>query len=167
MAIYEATIESGWPADDTFGYLATFSNAAAWDPGVRSGERLDGGAVRTGSRFRLVVPFLGRTVALVYQVIFYSADDRRVTLEARNALLRARDEISVRPRGRERGAQVSYRAEVTLRGPLRLLDPVLGRAFRTVGERAAAGLTAALAAEHARPRAGARTRGRDRAADTP
>ena len=32
-----------------------------------------------------------------------------------------------------------------LRGPLRLLDPVLDRGFRTVGDRAAAGLARALA----------------------
>ena len=44
------------------------------------------------------------------------------------------------------GATVSYDAEVRLRGPLRLLDPVLGRGFRAVGDRAVAGLARALAA---------------------
>ena len=60
MARYHATVESRQSATDTFGYLATFSNAAEWDPGVLAGEQLDPGPVGAGSRFRLVVPFLGR-----------------------------------------------------------------------------------------------------------
>ena len=43
MARYHATVESRSPAAETFGYLATFSNAAEWDPGVLAGERLDAG----------------------------------------------------------------------------------------------------------------------------
>ena len=58
-------------------------------------------------------------------------------------LLRSTDRIAVTAAGD--GATVSYDAEVRLRGPLRLLDPVLDRGFRTVGDRAAAGLARALA----------------------
>jgi hypothetical protein len=36
MPRYQATVASRRPAPDTFGYLATFSNAAEWDPGVIS-----------------------------------------------------------------------------------------------------------------------------------
>jgi hypothetical protein len=43
MARYYATVESGRSAAETFGYLATFSNAAEWDPGVLAGEQLDPG----------------------------------------------------------------------------------------------------------------------------
>ncbi len=146
MAVFEATIGSAWTADDTFGYLAVFSNAEQWDPGVLEGEQLDPGPVRIGSRFRLVVPFLGRKIALVYRVTEFSAGDRRVVLDAASTFLRARDRIAVRPDSAGAGTAVSYQAEVTLAGPLRLLDPVLSRGFRAVGERAAAGLASALAA---------------------
>ena len=145
MAVFEATIGSDWTADDTFSYLAVFSNAEQWDPGVLEGEQLDPGPVRVGSRFRLVVPFLGRKLPLVYRVTEFSADDRRIVLDAASRLLRATDRIAVRPGPARAGAAVSYQAEVTLAGPLRLLDPVLGRGFRAVGERAAAGLAGALA----------------------
>ena len=64
MARYLATVESRSPAAETFGYLAAFSNAAEWDPGVLAGRRLDPGPVRAGSRFRLVVPFLGARMSL-------------------------------------------------------------------------------------------------------
>lgn len=148
MATYQATIPSAWPADETFNYLATFSNAALWDPGVLSGEALDAGRVATGSRFRLVVPFLGRDLALTYVVTHYSAENWDVLLEARSGPLEARDRIIVTaaaPHDATPGSLVGYRAEVTLRGPLRLLEPVLKRGFLAVGDRAAQGLAKVLA----------------------
>jgi len=151
MATYQATIPSAWPADETFGYLATFSNAAAWDPGVRSGEALDAGQVASGSRFRLVVSFLGRGLPLTYVVTHYSFDNRDVLLEARSGPLQARDRITVAAAAdpaapAAAGSVVSYRADVALRGPLRLLEPVLKRGFASVGDRAARGLAEVLAA---------------------
>jgi len=150
MATYEATIPSAWPADETFGYVATFSNAAHWDPGVRNAAALDGGDVRAGSRFRLVVSFLGRGLPLTYEVISYSAQSRHVLLDAASALLRARDLITVRPVPPADGqassrSVVSYHADVALRGPLRLLEPLLSRGFAAAGDRAAAGLARVLA----------------------
>jgi Polyketide cyclase / dehydrase and lipid transport len=142
MAHYHATIDSQRGPAETFGYLATFSNAAQWDPGVLSGEQLDPGPVRLGTRFRLVVPFLGRRLPLTYVVTTYSPD-RVVVLDAESRLLRLADRIEVAA-GSD-GAMVSYDADVRLRGPLRLLDPLLQRGFGAVGDRAAAGLEKALA----------------------
>lgn len=143
MAHYQATVASRRPAEDTFDYLATFSNAAEWDPGVLEGTQLDPGPVRTGTRFRLVVPFIGRRMALTYEVTRY-VPPREVVLEAASSLLQATDQIVVTPQGT--GASVSYAADVRLRGPLGLLDPVMRRGFEGVGGRAADGLARALAA---------------------
>ena len=141
MARYQATVASRRPAEDTFGYLATFSNAAEWDPGVISAEQLDPGPVRPGARFRLIVPFLRRRLALTYEVVTL-VSGREVVLAATSRLLRATDRITVAPdRG---GATVSYEATVRFRGPLRLLDGLLRPGFRAVGDRAAAGLAQAL-----------------------
>ena len=142
MARYAATVNSQHPAPDTFSYLATFTNTADWDPGVISAEQLDGGPVRPGTRFRLVVPFLGRHLPLTYQVIKL-VPGREVVLAARSRLLRATDRIVVDPAGD--GATVSYQADVRLRGPLAVLDTLLRPGFRAVGQRAAAGLAHALA----------------------
>jgi len=141
MARYLATVESRSPAAETFGYLAAFSNAAEWDPGVLAGGQLDPGPVGAGSRFRLVVPFAGARMSLTYQVIGF-VPDREVVLHAANAVLRSTDRIVVT--GAADGSTVSYDAEVRLRGPLRVLDPLLQPGFRVVAERAAAGLTDAL-----------------------
>ena len=43
MARYQATVQSQRPSTETFDYLATFSNAVDWDPGVLAGEQLDPG----------------------------------------------------------------------------------------------------------------------------
>jgi hypothetical protein len=142
MAHYHATIDSRRGPAETFDYLATFSNAAQWDPGVLAGEQLDPGPVRLGTRFRLVVPFLGRRLPMTYVVTGYSPH-RVVALDAVTRLLRLTDRIEVAAGGD--GAMVCYDADVRLRGPLRLLDPLLQRGFGVVGERAAAGLTRALA----------------------
>lgn len=147
MATYEDTIQSSWTADETFGYLAEFSNAEQWDPGVLEGSQLDPGPVRAGTRFRIVVPFGGRWLALIYHVTSYSPRDRQVVLEARSRLLRAVDTITVTPPAAgpsAKGSAVHYRAEVTLRGPFGLADPLLARGFRAVGDRAAKGLAGAL-----------------------
>jgi Polyketide cyclase / dehydrase and lipid transport len=142
MAHYHATIESPCGPAETFDYLATFSNAEQWDPGVLSGEQLDSGPVQVGTRFRLVVPFLGRRLPLTYVVTRYSPAGM-IALEAASGLLRLADWIEVAGEGD--GATVSYDADVRLRGPLRLLDPMLQRGFGAVGDRAAAGLAAVLA----------------------
>jgi hypothetical protein len=141
MARYQATITSPHPAADTFGYLATFTNAADWDPGVISASQLDPGPVRPGTRFRVVVPFLWGRLTLTYEVVKL-VPGREVVLAAASRLLRATDRITVAADGD--GAAVSYQADVRLRGPLRLLDGLLRPGFRAVGDRAAAGLAHAL-----------------------
>lgn len=148
MARNRASVQSLRPAAETFGYLADFSNAAHWDPGVLAAERLDSGPVGTGSRFRLVVPFLGRPTELIYEVTSYGPG-HTVTLAAVSRLLQATDTIAVT--GGPDACTVSYAAEVRLRGPLRVLDPLLRPGFQAVAARAVAGLTRALSGAPLRP----------------
>jgi Polyketide cyclase / dehydrase and lipid transport len=141
VARYQATVQSQRSCTETFAYLATFSNAADWDPGVLAGEQLDPGPVTVGTRFRLVVPFLGLRMPLTYHVTSYQPA-REVALAATSGLLHATDKIVVT--GGADGSAVRYEAEVRLRGPLRLLDPILRPGFRAVADRAAAGLARVL-----------------------
>ncbi len=142
MARYQAAVQSRWPAAETFAYLATFSNAVDWDPGVLAGEQLDPGPVAVGTRFRLVVSFAGRRMPLTYRITGYQPG-REVMLAVTSGLLNATDKIVVT--GGPGGSAVSYQAEVRLRGPLRVLDPLLRPRFRAVADRAAAGLAQVLA----------------------
>jgi Polyketide cyclase / dehydrase and lipid transport len=141
MARYQATVQSRRSAAETFAYLATFSNAVNWDPGVLAGEQLDPGPVGPGTRYRLMVPFFGRRMPLTYQVTSYQPG-HEVALAATSGLLHATDKIVVT--GDAGGSAVSYEAEVRLRGPLGVLGPLLRPGFRAVADRAAAGLAQAL-----------------------
>ncbi len=142
MARYRTTIESNKSPDEAFEYLADFANAKEWDPGVVQGEKLTSGPPGPGSRFRLVARFVGRPVPLEYQI---TAFDRahRVVFQADEAMVRSTDEIRLARAGDR--TSVTYEADLRLKGPLGgLLDPLLGLAFRRIGDRAATGLQKAL-----------------------
>ena len=142
MARYRTTVASTRTPEEAFDYLAEFSHAAEWDPGVVRGESLDDAPVRAGSRFRLMSRVLGRDVPLEYTVVALDRP-RRVVLQADRPALRSTDEIRFLPvDGR---TEVTYDADLRLKGPLgRVLDPVLAVVFRRIGDRAAAGLRRAL-----------------------
>ena len=99
-----------------------------------------------------MVPFLGVRMSLTYEIIRF-VPDREVLLAATSGLLRSTDQIVVT--GGADGSTVSYDAEVRLRGPLQVLDPLLRPGFRAVAGRAAAGLTRALSARPPHPGAAA------------
>ncbi|HEY4948288.1 MAG TPA: SRPBCC family protein, partial [Acidimicrobiales bacterium] len=71
MTRYRGTAISNRTAEETFDYLAQFSNAAEWDPGVGSAERLDTGPVGLGSVFRLQVKVGSRAIPLDYRIVAY------------------------------------------------------------------------------------------------
>ena len=69
MATYSNRFMSPRSPSDVFEYLARFSNAADWDPGVVEAQDLGGGPPRQGSTYRLVVRFFGRQLPLDYQIV--------------------------------------------------------------------------------------------------
>ena len=138
------TITSPRAAAEVFTYLARFSNAAEWDPGVVSGRPLGDQGPRLGSVYRLVVRFGGRELPLDYEVVEL-VPGSRVVLQADNGLVRSTDTITVSavPDG---GCSVDYHAVLEAKKARALLGPVLDWVFRRTGERAGAGLRAKLAA---------------------
>ena len=142
MARYVASLNTDRPLEEVFDYLADFSTTAEWDPGVVEASRVGDGPVGMGSRFDLVTEFMGRRTALSYEIVAFDRPNL-VTLRGENATVVSLDTMrfSDTPEG---GTRVSYEADLTLKGPLRALDPLLGLAFNRVGDRAAAGLRAKL-----------------------
>jgi len=141
MARYTTSVRTPMPAEDAFAYLADFSTTSEWDPGITEAERLDDGPLGIGSRFRVVARSLGRDVPFVYEVTAYEPP-QRIELRGESSTVVSLDEITVeRAAG---GALVTYDARLTLKGALRLADPLLGIAFKRVGDRAAAGMRRAL-----------------------
>lgn len=146
MARYTATIATPRPIEEVFAYLSDFSNTLEWDPGVVEAQRLDDDAVAAGSEFRIVAEFLGRRNSLLYRVVEFDPP-RLVTFRGVNSSVVSLDRLTFEHFGG--GTQVTYDAELTLKGPFKLADPLLALAFSRVGDRALNGLRETLSREHA------------------
>ena len=137
MARFVDAIDLPVPPEQAFDYLADFERTAEWDPGVAEAERLTEGPSRLGSRFRVVVAFLGRRIPFEYQIVRYERPHRLI-LEGDDGSLRSIDELSFVPR--DGGTRVLYEARLELEGLRRLADPLLEVAFQGIGRLAARGL---------------------------
>ena len=144
MVTYRARVTSPWPPTEVFDYMARFSNAAEWDPGVTEAVEVDPGAPVLGSTYRLMVRAFGRGVPLEYRIAEFDRP-HRVVLSAQNSMVRSTDviEVSAGPGG---GSTLIYHATLGLTGVSALFTPLLGLSFRRIGDRAIVGLRAALAA---------------------
>jgi carbon monoxide dehydrogenase subunit G len=141
MARYVASLDTARPIGEVFDYLSDFSTTREWDPGVVEAQRLDDGPVAIGSEFRLLAKFLGRTNELTYRIVELEPP-ATVALRGENATVVSFDRITLVPAGG--GTRITYDAELTLKGLLRVADPLLALAFNRVGDRALAGLRATL-----------------------
>ena len=138
MARYRATLDTSVGREDAFAYLSDFSTTREWDPGVIEAERLTDAPIGDGSEFRLIAEFLGRRSELTYRIVEYNPP-HAVGFRGENATVVSNDRITFDVLGDGR-TRIGYTAELTLRGALRLADPLLGLAFNRVGDRALSGL---------------------------
>ena len=138
MARYVTTVESTRSREDAFAYLSDFSNALEWDPGVvgaeRAGQRRGDGRQRVPARDRVH----GSPGPPTYRVIELEAP-RRVTFLAETGTLTSLDTIPTFEQ-RGEGSSVTYDADLRLKGPLKLADPLLRLAFKSIGDKARDGL---------------------------
>jgi carbon monoxide dehydrogenase subunit G len=137
MARYRDVISSPRTADEAFAYMARFSNVSEWDPTVAAAQQLTDGEPALGTRFRVVIRWLGREIELEYEITEFEPP-RRLVLRAENGTSVSEDTVEVVARGR--GSDVTYDARIDLKGVGRLFDPLLGLAFKRLGDNAAAGL---------------------------
>ena len=131
------------PPGEVFTYLADFSNTRNWDPGISAARRLDDGPLGVGNRVELDAGFFGQTITLIYETTEFDAP-RRFVVRGESSSVVSVDEISVAASGD--GSLITYDAVLTLKGPLKIFDPVLGLAFGKVADKAIAGLQSALSA---------------------
>jgi carbon monoxide dehydrogenase subunit G len=147
MAHYQASLDASRSPQEAFAYLSDFSTTAEWDPGVVEAERLGDGPVGEGTEFRLLARFLGRETPLVYRMVEYDPP-AAMTVRGENASVVSLDRITFEPLSG--GTRITYDAKLTLKGAMKLADPLLALAFKRVGDRALEGLRQTLAAtEHA------------------
>jgi len=145
MARYRTTVRSPWSQVAAFTYMSDLSNFSAWDPGIDSARRVAGEPGAVGSMYDLKLSGAFGTT-MTYEIVAAEAPHR---IEARSTTptLESIDVITVDADGD--GSIVTYDADLRLRGPLRLADPLLALAFRRIGDRAADGLRRRLDGEFA------------------
>jgi carbon monoxide dehydrogenase subunit G len=145
MARYKASVDTERPLEAVFAYLRDFSTAKEWDPGVLEAERLGERPIGEGTEFRLVSTFLGRKTTLKYLIVEYDPPNA-VTFRGENSTVVSLDRITFEPA--DGGTRIAYDAELTLKGLLKVADPLLGLAFKRVGDRALAGMRKTLGTKH-------------------
>ncbi|MGB0097938.1 MAG: SRPBCC family protein [Solirubrobacteraceae bacterium] len=145
MAHYNASLETPHPLEEVFAYLSDFSSTAEWDPGVVEAQRVGDAPLREGTEFQVVAAFLGRETRLTYRIIEYDPPNA-VTLRGESSTVVSLDRITFEPSGE--GTRITYDADLALKGPLKLADPLLGLAFNRVGDRALAGMRKTLGTQH-------------------
>lgn len=135
------TISVPGVAERVFGYIADFSNAAEWDPGVVEAHAVGAGPPRPGSEFELTVDFKGRKLVTSYEITELEAP-HRVVFVGGTRVFRSTDEITVTPTdGRLR---IDYVALFELFGVFSLAEPLLRRSFSRLADDAVAGLEETL-----------------------
>lgn len=137
MARYIDAIDLPIPIEEAFDYLADFSRTAEWDPGVEESLRLTKGKVRAGSRFKVVVSFLGQRIPLEYEITEFDRPSRLV-LSGGDSSLTSTDEITFV--ARPGGTRVTYEAKIDLVGIRRVAEPIVDVLMQRVGRLAVRGL---------------------------
>lgn len=144
MARYVTTVRSPWDPEVALAWMADLRNFATWDPGVKRVTQVDGDGPGAGASFEVTVAGVGRDLVLRYETVEFDPP-REVLVVASNAMLTSEDRITVVAED-DGGCSVTYDADLRLSGLLRLADPGLRLVFGRIGDRAAAGLRAALGA---------------------
>ena len=136
----QKTVIVGKPLDAVFGYLSDFTTTTEWDPGtvVTVTQHGDGGA---GTTYLNTSTFLGRKTQLTY-VVREFVPGERIRLRGENKTVIAVDTMTFR--SVDAGTEVTYTAEFTVKGPSRLLAPLLRPAFEQLGKQAQTGMRTAL-----------------------
>jgi carbon monoxide dehydrogenase subunit G len=127
--------------ESAFAFTADFSNIENWDPGVAASSKRGDQPVGIGSEFDLDVVFGKSRIPMVYTITEFDPP-HRVVFVGKGEKLDAIDTITFSTV--DAGTRIDYVAELTFHNFVRFIEPLLGSAFKKVGQKAVSGLGAAL-----------------------
>ncbi len=122
--------------------MADLTNFSEWDPGITRAVQVAGQGAGVGSEYDLDVKTGPTTMTMRYRTTAFDPY-RLIVARSDGRFLTSVDTITVAEH-ESGGAVVTYDADLTLSGPLKLADPLLALGFQNVGDKAAAGLVEAL-----------------------
>jgi dehydrogenase/reductase SDR family member 12 len=129
------------PVEESFDFVADFTNIENWDPGVTRSRRVDDGPLRVGSSFEVEVKMPTGTMPMTYTITEFDRPSR-VVLEGVGKKLSAIDDIRFSEEdGRTR---VDYTADLQFKGFMAAVAPLVPGRIRKVGEEAMDGMARAL-----------------------
>jgi carbon monoxide dehydrogenase subunit G len=141
MTTFREVIEVAAPLPRAFAYVADFTTAAEWDPGIVASTRTSGdGGV--GTTYAVEAAFRGKTLPFSY-VVTEHEPDRRIVLHGEGEKATSEDVIAFEATGAG-GTRITYEADLRFKGALRVVEPLMGGTIREMGAKALAGLEAAL-----------------------
>ncbi len=142
MITIERQVVTATPFDRVTAYLSDFANTADWDPHTEECQRLDGGPLQAGARYRNVQKVAGKSSELNYELVDYRPDEQ-VKLVGEGKNFKATDTL-IFDEVADGGAKVTYRAEFDFSGPSQLAEPALKLLLSKVADDGAEGMQRAL-----------------------
>ena len=104
------------PSIEVFNYISDFSQLYEWDDNVSQGERVDLGPIETGSKFRFLYRFAGRSQELEY-TLDQMETNKFLRFTCETSSFRAVDEITITTIDKGR-TKVTYQANIEIRNAL-------------------------------------------------
>lgn len=144
MARYATTIRTGLTPSEAFAYVADLTNLPEWDPGVTSAVQVRGDGPGPDAAYEVTLSNAG-SMTLTYETTSFDGDALATTLVAKSSWFTSVDTVTASPHGD--GADVTYDAELRLRGLLALGDLFFRPIFNRIGDKASRGLRRALDGE--------------------
>ncbi|MEM9464156.1 MAG: SRPBCC family protein [Actinomycetota bacterium] len=141
MARYATTIRTDLSPSEAFVYVAKLTNLPKWDPGVKAATQVRGDGPGPDAAYEVTLSN-PQAMTLTYETTGFDGDALTTTLVAKHSWFTSVDTVTAVPHGD--GADVTYDAELRLRGPLALGDVFMRATFNKIGNKAAKGLTKAL-----------------------
>ena len=116
------TMDVPKPPAAVHAYVSDFKNLPRWDPTILRVEQSTPGPVGAGTRYVVVLSFLGAESTMDYTVKEFQAPARAVLVGIAASAV-ATDTITIEPT--PAGSRLTWQAEITLSWPARILDPLL------------------------------------------
>lgn len=135
------TVTTRAPISEVFEYLSDFTTSTQWDAGTVK-TTLNSGTGGVGTSYHNVSRFLGRETELTYVVDKY-VKDSVFALRGENKTVVGYDTMNFAATSGG-GTEVHYTARFDFKGAARLVAPLLGPAFRRLGDGAEKGMREAL-----------------------
>ncbi|WP_045731830.1 SRPBCC family protein [Pseudarthrobacter chlorophenolicus] len=136
MITVAGSVETKLSAEKAFAFLSEFENTSKWDPGTPVMDKITPGPVAVGHKYHAEAEFRGKRQALTYEVIELTGS--HIKLRGENKTVVSFDSIDVSPNGA--GSVVKYTAEFSIKGPAKIIQPLLKPLFMQLRDPALKGL---------------------------